>query len=157
MSERPGRPQAAMAIWPWREDEFPAPDGSSASRVRLRGVLQGSVGLTVAALVYYFISHTAGWVIGTIASTITLAALISPEGLFAGIEAGFRATGRVLGRLLTWTLLSSIFYAFFLPFGALFRRGRKDAMKRFYDPEAPSYWSSRKSREAGLDFYKRQY
>ena len=64
---------------------------------------------------------------------------------------------RVVGRFLTWILLSWIFYGFFLPFGALFRRGRRDSMKRFYEPEALSYWSSCEPREAGLDFYKRQY
>ena len=157
MSQPRGRAEAAMAVWTWREHGSPTRSDSSARAVRLRGAIQGSVGIAIAALVYTFVSHAAGFVIFSIASAITVAALISPTGLFAGIEAAFRATGRALGRLLTWILLSSIFYAFFLPFGALFRRGRRDSMKRFYDPEAPSYWSSREPREAGLDFYKRQY
>ena len=157
MGERHGRAEAAMVVWAWREDEFPSPGDSAASGPRLRGTIQGGVGIAIAALVYTFISHSAGWVIFTVASTITLAALISPEGLFARIEAGFRAAARIVGRFLTWILLSWIFYGFFLPFGALFRRGRRDSMKRFYEPEALSYWSSCEPREAGLDFYERQY
>lgn len=158
MSNRPGKPRAAMAIWTWREDELPEPkEASAAQKIRLRGAIQGAVGLSIAALVYTFLTPVGGWIIGTIAGTITLAALVSPEGLFAGIEAGFRAVGRVIGRGLTWGLLSSIFYGFFLPFGGLFRRGSKDSMKRFYDRETSSYWSTRKPREPGIDFYKRQY
>jgi len=147
-----------MAIWTWREEEHSQPqETSSAQKIRTRGAIQGAVGLSIAALVYTFLSPVAGWIIGAIAGTITLAALVSPEGLFAGIEAGFRAVGRVIGRVLTWGLLSSIFYGFFLPFGGLFRRGSKDSMKRFYDPDSPSYWSTREPRETGIDFYKRQY
>ena len=158
MSERPGKPRAAMAIWAWREEELPETRETSAARkIRLRGAIQGGIGLGMAALVYTFLTPVGGWIIATIAGTITLAALISPEGLFAGIEAGFRAAGRVIGRVLTWGLLSSIFYGFFLPFGGLFRRGAKDSMKRFYDPDAPSYWSTREPRETGIDSYKRQY
>jgi hypothetical protein len=158
MSNRRGRPQAAMAIWSWRQDDGPPPaETSSARGIRLRGALQGALGITLASLVYLFVSQTAAWVIGSIAALVTLAALLSPERLFAKIEAGFRVLGRGLGQFLTWTLLTLIFYSFFLPFGVLFRRGRKDSMTRFYDPEAASYWLARKPRQAGIDFYKRQY
>jgi hypothetical protein len=146
-----------MVIWTSSQDELPTPEDSPTSGARLRGLIQGAIGVAMAGLVYTLFSHAAGWVIFTIASTITLAALLSPGGLFAGIEAGFRAAGQAVRRLLTWILLSSIFYTFFLPFGVLFRRGRKDSMKRFYDSEAPSYWSPRQPRDAGLDFYRRQY
>ena len=157
MDEHCGRAEAAMVTWNWREDEFSPPAPSSAGAARLRGTIQGAVGISIAALVYVFLSHTAAMVIFGIASTIALAAVISPEGLFAGIESVFRATGRVFGRLMTWLLLSLIFYSFFVPFGALFRRGHRDSMKRLYEPDAPTYWTSREPREAGLAFYERQF
>jgi hypothetical protein len=51
-----------------------------------------------------------------------------------------------VGRLLTWVLLVPLFYAFFLPFGALLRRGRSDRLARRFDAGATSYWEPRESR-----------
>ena len=147
-----------MVTWTWREDEFPsAPAQESAGGARLRGTIQGGVGIAIAAAVYFFLSGSFGLVIFCVAAIIALSALISPEGLFAGIEALFRSTALVVGRFLTWILLPAIFYGFFLPFRVLFRRGRRDSMKRFYDSEAATYWTPREPREDGLDFYRRQF
>jgi hypothetical protein len=81
----------------------------------------------------------------TIAGVIGLCALVSPLGLYAAIERSFAALGRWTGRALTWLLLPIAFYAFFVPFRALFRRGRRDSMRRYFDAESPSYWSLRKA------------
>ena len=35
-----------------------------------------------------------------------------------------------------------LFYIFFLPFGKLLRRGRRDRMQRYSDEEAKSYWET---------------
>jgi len=96
-------------------------------------------------------------VILTIASIILLAALISPTGLFAGIERGFDALGHAASRLVTLVLLSAIFYSFFLPFGLLFRRGRRDSMKRFYEPEAHTYWSPRERERESVEALRRKF
>ena len=50
---------------------------------------------------------------------------------------------------MTWIVMVPIFYGVFLPFGLLFRRGRRDRMKRYYDPDAQSYWEERPERPAG--------
>ena len=65
--------------------------------------------------------------------------------------------GRALGGAVSWTLLAVIFYTVFLPFGLLFRRGRKDSMKRYYEPTADSYWSQREAPETDPDSYRRQF
>jgi hypothetical protein len=157
---RPGRPEAAAVIWDWRAGSAPAasPAGRSlAGRARVRGSLQALVGLGVGSLIYAFGPPTIGLVVLGIASFIGLSALASPLALFAGIERAFAALGNWVGRGLTWLLLPGIFYLFFVPFHALFRRGRRDAMKRFYEPDAASYWSARERGRAGSTHHERQY
>ena len=155
---RAGRPEAAAAIWDRAGRRSSAgSDAPAANRVRLRGVLQALVGLAVAGAFYFYGHATVATVVGSIASFIGLAALLSPLGLFAAIEHGFAALGNWVGRGLTWLILPIIFYVFFAPFHFLFRRGRHDAMKRFYEPDAPTYWSSRERGRAGSTHHERQY
>jgi hypothetical protein len=137
-----GRPEAAAAIWTWQGSAPTAP-APTAGRVRLRGLAQAAVGAAAGAAILAFASRPLGIVVLSIASAIALAALVSPQGLFAGIERAFAALGHQIGRVLTWILLPAIFYLFFVPFSALFRRGRRDSMKRFFDASAQSYWKLR--------------
>lgn len=139
-----GRPEAAAAIWSWR----PAPPSPrpATGPIRLRGALQAAVGLAVAGGFAWLGHRTPALVVGAIASFVLLAALASPLGLFAAIERMVAALGVRIGQALTWILLPAIFYGFFVPFGLLFRRGRRDSMRRFFEPGAASYWSVRGER-----------
>jgi len=150
-----GRPEAAAAIWHWRA--APAEAASAASGRRLRGALQALAGLAVGSVIFAFVSRWAGSVVLTIGSAILLSALLSPDGLYVTIEKAFAALGQWVGRALTWLLLMVIFWLFFVPFGRLFRRGRRDSMTRFYEPEATTYWTGRqRGRSASLS-RERQY
>ncbi len=144
---RAGRAEAAALVWQWQSS------GSAASRpdarpVRLRGALQASAGLAVAAGFAWWGFRTPAAVVGSIACIIGLAALVSPFGVFAAIERSFAALGGWVGTALTWIVLPAIFYLFFTPFSLLFRRGRRDSMKRRFDAGAMSYWTSREHRSA---------
>jgi hypothetical protein len=139
-----GRPEAAAAIWVWRAAP-PAPKPAT-GRTRVRGVLQASVGLAVAGTLLWLGHATAATVVASVACAIGLAALLSPLGLFAAIERAFTTLGGWIGTALTWILLPFVFYVFFVPFGALFRRGRRDSMQRFFDPDATTYWTPRGTR-----------
>lgn len=150
-----GRPEAALAIWSWRHDEREPEEEASPARARLRGLIQALAGLTIGGIVFLFVSQAVSYFIFSLAALVFLAAVISPLGLFAGIERAFAAFGRVVGRLLAGLLLPMIFYGIFLPFGLLFRRGSRDSMKRFYEIDAPSYWTHREPRTA--DSYRRQF
>jgi hypothetical protein len=154
---RPGRPEAAAAIWDRGGPRVASEPAHGAGRVRLRGALQAAVALGVAGAFQYFGRETIALVVACIGSFIGLAALLSPLGLFAAIERGFAALGLQVGRALTWLILPVIFYAFFAPFHWLFRRGRRDAMTRFYEPQAATYWSSRERGRAGSTHHDRQY
>lgn len=155
-----GRPEAAAEIWRWQAAEAPEAlgTGTRARAARIRGGLQALAGAAIGAAILVFLSRTAGTIVLSIASLVALCALLSPLGAFAAIERGVAALGRGVGRVLTWLTLPAIFYAFFVPFAALLRRGRRDAMKRYFDPGAASYWTLREAREpAGDDERRRRY
>ena len=156
---RPGRPEAAAAIWSWRGEAGSrvAPSRRPVARARARGLLQGMVGAAVGAGLHALGYPRIGVVALSLGTGIALAALASPTALYAAIEQLFGATGRLVGRALSWIILPMVFYGFFVPFHWLFRTGRRDAMKRFFETEATSYWSARERARAGSDSRERQY
>ena len=137
--QRRGRPEAAAKIWNWRGTDRPESQ-SSVGRIRLRGALQAAAGAGAGVVFFLLGARVLAAVVWTIAAGLLLSALLSPRGLYAAIDRAFRALGRGVGRALSWLLLPAIFYLVFFPFGRLFRRGRRDRMKRAFDPEADTYW-----------------
>jgi hypothetical protein len=154
LDPQPGRPEAAAAIWAWRTPPAAAP---SAPRRRLRGALQGAVALAVGAVLRALGWPTAGAVALALGSAVALSALLSPGFLYAGFERLFAATGRAVANALGALLLPLLFYGIFTPFALLFRRGRRDAMTRFYEPDAASYWSKRDRGRSASKSRARQY
>jgi hypothetical protein len=149
----PGRPEAAAAIWAWRAPPaVPRPP-----RRRLRGALQGAVGLAVGATLFALGWPTAGGIALALGGAVALSALFSPDFLYAAIERLFAATGRAVANTLSALLLPLLFFGIFTPFAALFRRGRRDAMTRFYEPDAASYWSERDRGRSASKSRSRQY
>ncbi len=135
---RAGSPEAADAIWDWRREGAAIPE--EASPARLRGALQALGGG-----VFGFVAHSLGWntialVALSLAGLLLLSLLLSPTGLYTARERLFAATGRAAGRITTWLVMVPLFYLFFLPFGRLLRRGRRDRLKRSFDRAAGSYW-----------------
>lgn len=137
-----GRAEAAAAIWSPQGTPVRARAQSNA-RVRRRGALRAALMVAIGTLLYFFWSQIMAYVVFSLAAIVLAAALLSPRGLYAGMERLTEALGRVTGRALSFVSLSIIFYAVFLPFGALTRRGRRDPMKRFYEPDASTYWVQR--------------
>jgi hypothetical protein len=153
-----GRPEAAAAIWNWRERADSAPDRAAvARRARRRGLLRGVLVAALAALLFAFWSRVVGGVVFGIAGVILLSAAVSPTGLYAGVEGLFVALGRWTGQALTWILLVPLFYTFFLPFGLLMRRGRRDRLKRFFETGAATYWEPHAGPTASSASRVRQY
>ncbi len=153
-----GRPEAAAVIWDWRGAAAPEPaPEESPGRNRLLGTVQGLVAGTLGLLVYNFWSTTIGTVIFCIAGIVLFSALVSPTGLYLGVQGVFRTLGRWTGIALTWILMVPVFYLFFLPFGALLRRGRRDRLKRYFERDAESYWEPHEGPTAASDSFERQY
>lgn len=140
-----GRPEAAAAIWDWRGQAGEEDAGPSASSLRLKAIIQSVVGFTVGTLMLLFVSRTIGLIALGLASLVLLAGLLSPRGLYLGIQRLFESTGNVVGKGMTWIIMVPLFYLFFAPFGLLMRRGRRDQLKCYYEPEATSYWEPHKT------------
>ena len=154
---RRGRPEAAAIIWNWNRQGDGKPQAERAASARKRGLLQAVAGGSFGLLILLFWSQTLALVVFTVSSIVLLAALVSPMGLYAAIHRLFQTLGNLTGRALTWILLVPIFYLFFLPFGRLMRRGRRDRMRRWMEPEAETYWEAHVGPTASSDSRERQY
>jgi hypothetical protein len=111
--------------------------------IRRRGLLRAAVLAVVATLVLFFWSALLGKIALAIAGLVALAALLSPTGLYLAFEHALGALVRVTGLALTWILMPAIFYLVVVPFGFCFRRGARDAMRRYYERDLATYWSER--------------
>src|SRR5262249_7923654 len=140
---RPGRADAAAAIWDWRAPAAGARPASAADAgaATRRGLLRGAILATVGALVFAFWSRGLGGLALALSALVVVSALVSPTGIYAALERGLEALTRATGLGLTWVFMSLIFFAIVTPFGVLFRRGARDPMRRFYEPDASTYWS----------------
>jgi hypothetical protein len=132
---RPGRPEAAAAIWDWR-GRRPSTVGAHDRR---RGAIRAVVGAAIGAILLAIGWTTVGTVALVLAGLSLALAIVAPHHL-ARITAGLASAVRTVT---TWVLMTVIFYAVFVPFHLLARRGRRDAMKRFYDRAQASYWHRR--------------
>jgi hypothetical protein len=145
---------AAAAVWDWRRGEQPPdPRPGTASR-RKRAAVQALVGAAVGGLVYLR-SPTMAMVVWALAAAGLLLALLSPDRGHAALERALAWFGRAVGRGLAVVLLVPLFVLFFLPFGLLARRGRRDRLERFFDPEAATYWKRREPAAPTLADYER--
>lgn len=153
---RVGNPAAAALVWQWR-DAVSEGGATGWRNPRLRGSIQAAITLALGGAVWTLWSHVIGGVMLAAGSLVLLAALVSPTGLFAGIERALTALAQTVGRGVSWVLMTLLYYGFFVPFGRLFRSGRRDRMRRFYEPEAPSYWEARERGRSASDSRDRQY
>jgi hypothetical protein len=110
--------------------------------MRRRGLLRALVVGAVGAALLWFWSPLVGRIVLCVASVVALAALVSPLGIYALLERGVGVLAHKTGVLLTWVLMAVIFYGLFTPFGLIFRRGRRDSLRRFSDPALSSYWEA---------------
>ena len=155
--QRSGKAEAALAIWNWRDPQPKGPPPPSVRRVRVRGSLQAAFVAAIGVLLLWFGLRSVGLVMLGVAAIVFLAALASPRGLYAVLDGMARAIGRRIGRALTWLLLVPLFYLFFLPFGLLFRRGRRDRLKRYFDDEATTYWETLEGPTAASSSHETQW
>jgi len=138
---RPGRPEAAAAIWVWRDRE--SDERARLAKLRRGGVIRAVVA-GLAAGVLFAIERPIVASIAVGIGTLTLVlALASPRGAYAALSRGVDRVGALIGALLTWVLLTPVFFLFFVPFGLLMRRGARDRLRRRFERERASYWTKR--------------
>jgi len=153
---RASRPEAAAAVWDWRATETARVE-PAAGPIRLRGCLRALIGASVGGLVYVYLSPLVGKIVLTVSTLLLLAALLSPTGAYALVERAFAALSRTVGRVLNALILPILFYGVFTPLGAVLRRGKRDALQRFFEPERTTYWSDRSGQRTASTHRTRQY
>ncbi|HEV7672063.1 MAG TPA: hypothetical protein VGS22_26380 [Thermoanaerobaculia bacterium] len=150
----------SAVVWQWRRD--PAAESraraAAARGARVRGAIQGAVGLVVALLVAFVLHRpTFASVIASIAGIVTLLALVSPLGAFKWLTAMVEKLGRVIGLVVTWILMPVIFFLFFLPVGLFLRARGKTGITRGAEAKLPTYWISTENHPSGPETYERQF
>ena len=156
---RTGRPEAAAICFNWQPEQVVTtePELSEAMEARKRGFKQSLITATLAAALYYFLSHGIGTMVFYVACFLLASSLLTPLSIYAGVE---RLVAWIAGRLevgVTWFLMRAIFHLIFAPFRMLFRTGLKDPLKRFMEPDALSYWNLRSSEVVTAESRKRLY
>jgi hypothetical protein len=137
---RPGRAEASAIIWQWAKLAASETSPHNYSAQRRRGSLQAAFGVAAGGLFLWIGWSRLAWGVFTTAALLLMSALLSPGGVYATLDRLARSFAQRLGRILMWSTMVPVFYLFFFPFGTLFRRGRRDRLKRFFQPDAPTYW-----------------
>ncbi len=65
--------------------------------------------------------------------------------------------GELLHRIVSPIVLGVIFYGVFTPVGLVMRMARRDAMKRRFEPGAPTYWIERRPPGPADDSFQDQF
>lgn len=143
-ARREGRPEAAALCFDWQQ-ESPLQENemSEANHLRKHGLRQTIITATLAALLYFFLSEQVGKIVGGVACVLFVSSMLFPVVIYARIEALVGFIANRLQRGVTWLLMRMIFSLFFTPFSLLFRRGQRDKLTRWLEPESDTYWNDR--------------
>lgn len=148
-----------QAVWRWRPDPERRARriAREAREGRIRGLIQGVVGLLAAFVLYRWFSPVAAGIVAAIALTITVIALASPRGTFARLTHWVGRFAHGVGLVVTWICLPVLFYLVFLPLGLILRARKRLRLTRGPEPERETYWSSAGSWPKAKEGYERQF
>ena len=149
-------PDAGLVFW----RPTPRDDGArqrALNKARLKGVIQGLVGLGLGTLIFLYWSETIGYISFGLSSCVLLSALLSPGGAYAMINNFFTSLGVLFARVAMPLVLIPNFFFVFSPLGMLLRRGRNDKLERWLEKDSETYWQDRDRETEGLANYERQF
>lgn len=145
---RPGKPEAAAAIWDWRAARD---DRAVVARARKTALVRFAIASLAGGTLFYFGRAAVASVAWSAGALTLLLALASPLRAYAAVDRAVTRVGEWVGGVLTWILLAPVFYLFFTPFGLLLRRGARDPMKRRFDSGLATYWTRREDDRPDLE------
>jgi len=149
-------PDAGLVFWRPK----PGDDGArrkALGKARVKGMIQGIVGLGLGTLVFLYWSEIIGYVSFALSSCVLVSALLSPGIAYAGINKFFTSLGLLFARVATPLVLIPNFFLVFSPLGMMLRRGSNDRLERWLEQDSKTYWQDRKTDTEGLANYERQY
>jgi len=157
--KRGSRREPSAVIWCWRGGETEAQTRArEAAAARRRGLVGGLVGLTLAAIFYFFFKRPqAGVVIAAVAVLSTLLALAFPLTAWKAVTRALDRFAHAVGTVTTWLLLTLFYFLVFLPLGLLLRARGKLAITRAFDRRLPSYWKTLDGSGRSAESYRRQF
>lgn len=156
-------PSVSAAAWPWRQSlessrSTAAGAGRAARAARAAGAIQTAVGLTVAALFYYWLQRRGmGRLVATIALLNGLIAMLSPLGVYPKVTRAVAVLGRWIGQAMTWLLMPVVFYGLFTAAGLMLRMVGKLRISRRPDRSLPTYWRDLPASTPSPDSYRHQF
>ncbi len=157
MADTDGRPEAAMAIWPWGEAASGATHRGEASRLRRHGSLRGGMALGFATCFWLLGRHGIAAVALSIGGVTLLAALASPTGFYQRMHDTLDAFAHGIGIAITYLCLVPIYLLIITPFGLLMRHGSRDPLHRTWSAQTASFWRDRPATGEAFERRKRPF
>jgi hypothetical protein len=152
--------RAAGTVWQWRRRDSggDAARKRAAAAARVQGLIGLGVGLTVAAVLRFWLGHPRmALVVAGISVALALIALLSPTGVQPKVAAALQRFGRLVGTAVTWVLMTLTYALLFVPVGLFLRATGKLRLQKAYDARRASYWQPAADRPPSLDRYRRQF
>jgi dolichol kinase len=155
MQDRRSDPSAVVLDWR-KAGSGDAARSREAAAARRRGVIGLAVGLTVAALIFFW-KPVLAVVVASISLVLGLIALAAPLTLYKKVMRALDAFAHGVGTVVTWVLMTVLYYLLFLPVGVLLRSRRRLAITRSFDPALTTYWKATDGRERTPESYRKQF
>jgi hypothetical protein len=160
----PTKQTPSAVVWDWRDGDRGSREQirrtREAAEIRKRGLIGGTVGLTVAALVFFLLKKPElAAVIAGIALLLSLPSLLAPLTAGKSVARALDRFAHFVGMGVTWVLMTLLYYLLFLPAGLVLRARGKLGISRGFDPRRPSYWNVVEERERARtpESYRRQF
>jgi hypothetical protein len=134
---RPGRPEAARAIWPAASDAPPARPS------RRGGLWRGGVGIAIGSLWFWLGWRHVGLVALVLGMLACVGILFASDNLRIVWGSRLSRVQTAVGHCVTAVLFAPVFYLILTPYGLLTRRGARDPLRRTFEPGLSSYWTAR--------------
>jgi len=152
-------PTAGAAVaWSWQRPDPRAEVTGESAAARRQGVIGGVVGLAFAALFFFWLHRrTLAEVVAAIAIVTTLAALLSPRGLYRQLTRLLDLLAHAVGTVVTWILMVVLYALLFVPVGLILRWTGKIALRTPADPAARSYWTNLEAAPVNPESYSKQF
>lgn len=157
------RREPSSVVWSWRGGDNEAHARTrEAAAARKRGLLGGLIGLSLAAVFFFFLKRPVpAAVIAAVALLFTLLALLAPLTGYKALTRALDRFGHLVATAVTWVLLTILYFLLFLPLGWFLRVRGKLRIARSFDPRLSSYWVDLENRQENRpvtpESYRRQF